>query len=422
MQVRTRLLLAPAVAAGLLACAFPAHAEASGQVVSDNVVLTAASDGTLHAKETVTFQGSGVRRSFIRLKHVDDRQDRRFEVADVQGGTVATDTDRTIVTPSGGGPGQHTVKLSYVVRGTMTPLSGRQELNWVAAGGWNVPVAQTQVTVESGAAVQDLNCFAGELDSTVGCTQFFTNHTHVQAEFRQESLQPGEYLTIVIGYPPGTTSGKPMFDQRRTLATAFTVNQVTGAALVGLLVLLLGGIALLYSTRGRDARIVGKKAVEGDHAPVDTGSSRLPDGVRPGQIGTLIDEQADVIDVTATIMDLAVRRYLLIEELSRRDVRPSRLAAAPPGPPRRRPDAVRAAPPRRPVHRARVGTASPSWAARSPVSCRRYATRCTRTSYGRAGSPGGPTPSAPAGPPPARCSPCSASSARSGWRCTPTWR
>lgn len=317
MLVRTRLLLAPAVAAGLLACAFPARAEASGQVISDDVTLTAASDGTLHAKETVTFQGSGVKRSFVRLKHVDDRQDRRFELTDVKGGTVTTDANRTIVTPSGGGPGQHTVKLSYTVRGTMTPLPGRQELNWVAAGGWNVPVAQTQVTVESGAAVQDLNCFAGELDSTVGCTQFFTNHTHVQAEFRQESLQPDEYLTIVIGYPPGTTSGKPMLDQRHTLATAFTVNEVTGAALVGLLVLLLGGIALLYSTRGRDARIVSKKAAEGDHAPVDDGEFSPPDGVRPGQIGTLIDEQADVIDVTATIIDLAVRRYLLIEELSR---------------------------------------------------------------------------------------------------------
>jgi hypothetical protein len=317
MLVRTRLLLAPAVAAGLLACAFPAQAERSGQVISDDIALTAASDGTLHAKETVTFEGAGVQRSFVRLKHVDDRQDRRFDLVDVRGGTVTTDGDQTIVTPSGGGAGRHTVKLSYTVRGTMTPLSGRQELNWVAAGGWNVPVAQTQVTVESGAAVQDLNCFAGGLDSTVGCTQFFTNHTHVQAEFRQESLEPGEYLTIVIGYPPGTTSGKPMFDQRHTLATAFTVNSVTGAALVGLLVLLLGGIALLYSTRGRDARIVSRKAVEGDHAPVDDGEFTPPDGVRPGQIGTLIDEQADVIDVTATIIDLAVRRYLLIEELSR---------------------------------------------------------------------------------------------------------
>jgi hypothetical protein len=317
MLVRTRLLVAPAVAAGLLACAFPAHAEPSGQVVSDDVVLTAASDGTLHAKETVTFEGSGVKKSFVRLKHVDDRQDRRFELGAVRGGTVTTDAEHTIVTPTGGGPGRHTAKLSYTVRGTMTPLPGRQELNWVAAGGWNVPVAHTQVTVESGAAVQNLNCFAGEPDSTVGCTQFFTNHTHVQAEFRQESLQPGEYLTIMIGYPPGTTSGRPMLDQRHTLATAFTVNAVTGAALVGLLVLLLGGIALLYSTRGRDARIVSKKAAEGDHAPVDHGEFSPPDGVRPGQIGTLIDEQADVIDVTATIIDLAVRGYLLIEELSR---------------------------------------------------------------------------------------------------------
>jgi hypothetical protein len=285
-------------------------------VFSDDIALTASADGVLHAKETVTFEGSGVRRAFVRLKHVDDRRDRRFDVGDVRGGSVTRDGDRTVLTPAGG-PGRHTVKLTYTVRGTMTPQRGRQELGWVAAGGWNVPAAQTRVTVESGAAVQSLNCFAGALDSTVGCTQFFTNHTHVQAEFRQEDLDAGEYLTVVIGYPPGTTTGEPMFDQRHTLATAFTVNTATGATLVGLLVLLLGGVALLYSTRGRDARIVSKKAAEGDHAPVDDGRFCPPDGVRPGQIGTLIDEQADVIDVTATIIDLAVRRYLLIEELSR---------------------------------------------------------------------------------------------------------
>ena len=42
-----------------------------------------------------------------------------------------------------------------------------------------------------------------------------------------------------------------------------------------------------------------------------------PDGVRPGQIGTLVDEQADVVDVTATIVDLAVRGYLRIDEQER---------------------------------------------------------------------------------------------------------
>jgi uncharacterized membrane protein len=40
-----------------------------------------------------------------------------------------------------------------------------------------------------------------------------------------------------------------------------------------------------------------------------------PDNLRPGLLGTLIDEQANVLDVTATIVDLAVRGYLRIDEI-----------------------------------------------------------------------------------------------------------
>jgi uncharacterized protein (TIGR04222 family) len=52
---------------------------------------------------------------------------------------------------------------------------------------------------------------------------------------------------------------------------------------------------------------------EGDaEAPVEFAP---PDDIRPGQIGTLIDERANVIDVTATIVDLAGRGSLLIQEI-----------------------------------------------------------------------------------------------------------
>ena len=34
-----------------------------------------------------------------------------------------------------------------------------------------------------------------------------------------------------------------------------------------------------------------------------------PDSIRPGQVGTLIDETATPLDVTATMVDLAVRGY-----------------------------------------------------------------------------------------------------------------
>jgi Predicted membrane protein (DUF2207) len=315
MLVRTRLLLAPLVAAGLFTGAAPAAA-ASGRVVKDTVAVTVAPNGTLQVKETVTYEGAAPARTLIVRKHLDERQDRRFQVSAVRGGTLRDQGDRAVLQISGGA-GKRTAQLSYTVQGAVTPVHGGEQLEWTAAGGWHVPAAQTRVTIESSAVVQNLNCFAGAPGGTVGCTQFFTNHTHTQADFRQTDLQPGEYVTVVIGLPPGTTGGKPIIEQRHTLATAFTVDTVTGGALIGLLVLLLGGVALLYVTRGRDARIVNKKAAEGDHAPLDATGFAPPDGVRPGQIGTLIDEQADVVDVTATIIDLAVRGYLLIEELPR---------------------------------------------------------------------------------------------------------
>ena len=41
------------------------------------------------------------------------------------------------------------------------------------------------------------------------------------------------------------------------------------------------------------------------------------DDVRPGHVGTVADERVDPIDVTATLVDLAVRGHLLIQELPR---------------------------------------------------------------------------------------------------------
>ena len=42
-----------------------------------------------------------------------------------------------------------------------------------------------------------------------------------------------------------------------------------------------------------------------------------PDDLRPGELGTLIDFKANPLDVTATIIDLAVRGYLKIEEVEK---------------------------------------------------------------------------------------------------------
>src|ERR1700685_562012 len=59
----------------------------------------------------------------------------------------------------------------------------------------------------------------------------------------------------------------------------------------------------LWYTRGRDPRV---DPVVVQYAP--------PEGMTPAEAGTLVDDDAAMRDITATIVDLAVRGYVVIEE------------------------------------------------------------------------------------------------------------
>ncbi len=281
---------------------------AAGKIASDSLELELRQDGVLHVKETVTFEGDPPTRKLVDRTRYDDGNDRLYQVFNLKGdGTLTGDTITL--------KGSDTAKLEYDVKGAITPLGDVQELRWYAAGGWSVPVDLAKVKVTGPAQLQSLSCFAGVLTSAIGCTAASPDHTGVEAEFEQQGLGQDEVLTVIIGYPANATKGAPVLERRFELANAFTLNTVTGGALAGLLVLLLGGLGLLYWTRGRDARVVGHES--GALNGVENGHFAPPDGVRPGQIGTLMDEQADVVDVTATIVDLAVRGYLRIDEQPR---------------------------------------------------------------------------------------------------------
>jgi hypothetical protein len=96
------------------------------------------------------------------------------------------------------------------------------------------------------------------------------------------------------------------------------------SATIGLSALLLGlgvlGAAALWFFRGRDAFRVDPSAGAPERPVLDGAEGpqfAAPDGIRPGQVGTVVDETADVVDITATLLDLAVRNYLTIVELPR---------------------------------------------------------------------------------------------------------
>ncbi len=59
----------------------------------------------------------------------------------------------------------------------------------------------------------------------------------------------------------------------------------------------------LWWNKGRDPRL---RPIAAQYEP--------PDQLSPGEVGTLIDNSVDMRDITASIVDLAVRGYLVIEE------------------------------------------------------------------------------------------------------------
>ncbi|GLW96421.1 DUF2207 domain-containing protein [Microtetraspora sp. NBRC 16547] len=279
----------------------PAHADRVS-VTKDDVTMELRKNGVLHVVEKITLSGAPLRRTLPTRTRYDDGNDRVYRISNLRGASF--DGDTITFLDSG--------TVEYDVTGAVTPLSGGEELRWSAVAG---PAEHVTVSVSGPGRAENLSCFAGEPASAVGCTGASIDETGATVTFEQQGLRDNEVLTIVVGYPKGATGAGPILEHRFELANAFTLDAVTGGALALLLLLLGGGVGLLYWTRGRDARVVG--AQSGVVIGHRNGQFTPPDDVRPGQIGTLIDEQADVIDVTATIVDLAVRGYLRIDEQPR---------------------------------------------------------------------------------------------------------
>src|SRR5690606_14996702 len=79
-----------------------------------------------------------------------------------------------------------------------------------------------------------------------------------------------------------------------------------GVGALSFLILLGGPLSIvgLWYTRGRDPKV----------GPVPTYISEPPSDLPPAVVGSLIDEKADVRDIMSTIIDLARRGYMVMEE------------------------------------------------------------------------------------------------------------
>jgi uncharacterized membrane protein YgcG len=231
------------------------------------------------------------------------------------------DPDRTIT-------GEHSYEITYRVEGALNGFRDHDELYWNAIGGdWSVIIDEATVRVEAPAAITDVACFSGATGSTLPCGEAGADGE--VARFSQAELFPFQSLTVVVGIPRGAVPApRPILEERWWIGRGFQLTRANVGGFALLLMPVIGGFALLAYRRGRDRRYVGSPvdaafgSASGNEETVplfEPGETPVefvpPDGLRPGQVGTLVDFTAHPLDVTATIVDLAVRGYLVIEEV-----------------------------------------------------------------------------------------------------------
>jgi uncharacterized membrane protein YgcG len=109
-------------------------------------------------------------------------------------------------------------------------------------------------------------------------------------------LNPYEGMTVGVGWPAGAISSRPSESQTRLMA-----GMQWTPLLIPFVIFFL--VFKYWQKRGRDPK-EGSTAVQ--YEPVQ--------GTSPAELGTLVDNRADIDDITATLVDLAVRGFIRIEE------------------------------------------------------------------------------------------------------------
>lgn len=340
-----------AVALGVLAwivlVTAPARAQASERIDRYDVAIVIEDDGSLTVTETIAYdfasnERHGIIREIPTTLRYDDTYDREYPLT-VLSVTATGDAsaDYTVEHPGGGVTaikvgdpdrtisGRHTYEIRYRVEGALNGFPDHVELYWNAIGNeWDVPIRVAKAAVNGPADIRRVACYAGYQGSTTPCGKSTVDGT--AARFAARDLPPSGGMTVVVSLPKGSVPKPvPVLVERWSAARAFALTPATGVASGGLLMLLFGGIGYLIWRTGRDRRwrggqvdqVMGNPTGEAQSVPLFEGGASAPvefappEDLRPGQIGTLLDERANTLDVTASIVDLAVRGYLLIQEI-----------------------------------------------------------------------------------------------------------
>jgi uncharacterized membrane protein len=197
--------------------------------------------------------------------------------------------------------GLQSYTITYEAVGALRYFDDHDELYWNVTGhSWEVPLRRVTAAVHLPSAVDqeaiNLDCFMGPAGSNE--YKCLYNRNGKTAHFAAD-----DFLTVVVGWNPGVVA------KVEAKESSF-YNEVIAPSLPFLVLALLIPIGtFIYLFRrwrrtGRDPEGLG--TVVARYSP--------PKNLTPAETGVIIDEKVDMKDISATIIDLAVRGYLTIKD------------------------------------------------------------------------------------------------------------
>ena len=192
----------------------------------------------------------------------------------------------------------HTIVLHYRVLDGLRFFADHDEFYWNVTGQeWDVPIqsASARIELPAGASGVHAIAYTGVFNSRGQDANVATNDNVVQIS-TAHSLGYHQGLTAVVGFDKGVVHEPTVAD-----AIALVLQSNWPLVVIPLAVFVI--MYWLWWTRGRDPE---RDAVTVQYEP--------PDKLTPAECGTLVDNQAAMRDITATLVDLAVKGYITIEQ------------------------------------------------------------------------------------------------------------
>ena len=229
------------------------------------------------------------------------------------------DADKTI-------SGTNTYEINYIARGVLRGFPDHDELYWnVTGNNWPVGINSASSTVNlSVDGIIKTICYQGYSGSLGECASKIENNRHAYFESDGPLLE-AKGMTVAVSYKKGLIPILKV-EKPKTFWEKF-IDRPSLYTLAFLFFFGIGTVFHLWNKNGRDywfgSGVFGMKDDLGSAKPIGAHETTVveftpPENLRPAEIGVLIDEKADTLDVVSTIIDLATRGYLTITEIDKK--------------------------------------------------------------------------------------------------------